>query len=134
MAELIEKVLVAQGGGPTAVINQSLVGVVLEARKFPQVTRVYGALNGIQGIVDQNLIDLTQETTHNLEQVAATPSSGLLSTRVKPDAAFCERVFETLRAHNVRYFFYIGGNDSSCLLYTSPSPRDATLSRMPSSA
>jgi 6-phosphofructokinase 1 len=113
MAKLEGKVVVAQGGGPTAVINQSLVGVVAEARKFPQVTRVYGALNGVKGIVGEDFMDLTQETTHNLEQVAITPSSGLLSTREKPDEEYCARIFKVLKAHDVRYFFYIGGNDSS---------------------
>ena len=113
MAKLEGKVVVAQGGGPTAVINQSLVGVVVEARKFPQVTRVYGAVNGVQGIVNEEFMDLTQETTHNLEQVAATAASGILSTRDKPDEEYCQRIFKVLRAHDVRYFFYIGGNDSS---------------------
>jgi len=107
------KVLVAQGGGPTAVINQSLVGVVLESRKFSQVTRVYGALNGLEGIVDEKFLDLTQETTHNLEQVALTPSSALKSTRIKPDADYCKKIFAVLKKYNIRYFFYIGGNDSS---------------------
>ncbi|NLU36616.1 MAG: 6-phosphofructokinase [Clostridiales bacterium] len=107
------KVLVAQGGGPTAVINQSLVGAVLEARKYPQVTRVYGALNGVSGIINEEFLDLTQETEHNLEMVAKTPSSALLSTRDKPDAEYCRKMFEVMRAHDIRYFFYIGGNDSS---------------------
>ncbi len=107
------KVLIAQGGGPTAVINQSFVGAVLEARKFPQVTRVYGALHGVRGIVDEDLVDLTEATTHNLEQVACTPSSGLLSTRDKPDVAYCHEIFEVCRRHDVRYLFYIGGNDSA---------------------
>ncbi|MDD3562137.1 MAG: 6-phosphofructokinase [Candidatus Cloacimonadaceae bacterium] len=107
------KVVIAQGGGPTAVINQSLVGAALEARKFAQVTRVYGALHGVQGIVNEDFVDLTQETTHNLEQVADTPSSALLSTRDKPDEAYCKEIFKVLKAHEVRYFFYIGGNDSS---------------------
>lgn len=111
--ELVGKVLVAQGGGPTAVINQSFVGVVLEARKYAQVSKVYGALNGVEGIVNEDFVDLTQETDYNLRHVAATPSSGLLSTRVKPDKDFCKRVFEVLKAHDIRYFFYIGGNDSS---------------------
>ena len=60
------KVVVAQGGGPTAVINQSLVGVVLESRKFQQVTRVYGAEHGVDGILNENFFDLSQETTNNL--------------------------------------------------------------------
>lgn len=106
------KVLVAQGGGPTAVINQSLVGAVLESRKFPQVTKVYGAIHGVAGIVNEDFIDLTQETTHNLEQVALTPSSALFSTRDKPDEKYCREIFDVLKAHDIRYFFYIGGNDS----------------------
>jgi 6-phosphofructokinase 1 len=107
------KILVAQGGGPTAVINQSMVGVALEARRFQQVTRIYGALHGVRGIVDEDFLDLTQETSHNLELVAATPSSALGSTRDKPDAAYCSRIFEVLRAHEIEHFFYIGGNDSA---------------------
>ncbi len=107
------KVVVAQGGGPTAVINQSLVGVVLESRKFQQVTRVYGAEHGVDGILNENFFDLSQETTNNLEKVAQTPSSALLSTRVKPDVKYCQEMFKVLKAHDVRYFFYIGGNDSS---------------------
>jgi 6-phosphofructokinase 1 len=110
---LVGKVLVAQGGGPTAVINQSLAGVVLESRKFPQVTSVYGASNGVRGIINEDLIDLTQETTHNLEQVAITPSSALFSTRDKPDEKYCQEIFRILKAHDIRYFFYIGGNDSA---------------------
>lgn len=107
------KVVVAQGGGPTAVINQSLVGVVLESRKFNQVSKVYGAINGVSGIINEDFFDLTQETTHNLEQVAVTPSSALFSTRDKPDERYCKEIFKVLKAHNVRYFFYIGGNDSA---------------------
>ena len=110
---LVGKVVVAQGGGPTAVINQSLVGVVLESRKFPQVTSVYGAANGVRGIINEEFVDLTQETTNNLEQVAVTPSSALFSTRDKPDKKYCQEIFRVLKAHDVRYFFYIGGNDSA---------------------
>lgn len=87
MEELKGNVLIAQGGGPTAVINQTLVGIVQEARKFSQCIRIYGALHGVEGIVKEEFLDLTQETSHNLEQVAITPSSALRSTRVKPDAA-----------------------------------------------
>ena len=111
--ELEGKVVVAQGGGPTAVINQSLVGVVLESRKFRQITKVYGAINGVNGIINDNFLDLTQETTNNLERVAVTPSSALGSTRDKPDEKYCEEIFNIFRLHDVRYFFYIGGNDSA---------------------
>ncbi|MDI9509813.1 MAG: 6-phosphofructokinase [Bacillota bacterium] len=107
------KVVVAQGGGPTAVINQSLVGTVLESRKFQQITKVYGAVNGVEGIINEEFLDLTQETTHNLESVAITPSSALFSTRDKPDENYCQEIFKVFKAHNVRYFFYIGGNDSA---------------------
>jgi 6-phosphofructokinase 1 len=111
--KLVGKVLVAQGGGPTAVINQSLVGVVLESRNFSQVTCAYGAVHGVRGILNEDFLDLTQETTHNLEQVAITPSSALFSTRDKPDEKYCREMFQVMRAHDIRYFFYIGGNDSA---------------------
>lgn len=107
------KVLVAQGGGPTAVINQSMAGVVLEARKFRNVELVYGAYHGVSGIISEDFLDLTQETSHNIEMVANTPSSALGSTRDKPDLKYCQEVFRVLKAHGIGYFFYIGGNDSS---------------------
>jgi 6-phosphofructokinase 1 len=107
------KILVAQGGGPTAVINQSLVGVALEARRFQQVQHIYGAMHGVRGIVNEDFLDLTQETSHNLELVANTPSSALGSTRDKPDVPYCKEIFKVLRAHQIGHFFYIGGNDSS---------------------
>ena len=107
------KVLVAQGGGPTAVINQSLVGVVLEARRHHNVRLVYGARHGVRGIVNEDFVDLTQETSHNLELVAGTPASALGSTRDKPDRAYCLEIFKVLQAHQIEHFFYIGGNDSS---------------------
>ena len=106
-------ILVAQGGGPTAVINQSLVGVALEARRFNQVAHIYGARHGVRGIVNEDFVDLTQETSHNLELVANTPSSALGSTRDKPDLAYCQEMLKVLRAHEIEHFFYIGGNDSS---------------------
>ena len=107
------KILVAQGGGPTAVINQSLVGVVLEARRMGPVDRIYGARHGVRGIVNEDFVDLTRETSHNLEMVAATPGSALGSTRDKPDLAYCQEIFKVLQAHEIEHFFYIGGNDSS---------------------
>jgi 6-phosphofructokinase 1 len=110
---LREKVLVAQGGGPTAVINESLVGAVIESRKIPTVERVYGAYHGVRGIINEDFLDLTRETTHNLEMVAKTPTSALGSTRDKPDEKYCAEIFKVLRAHGIETFFYIGGNDSS---------------------
>ena len=107
------KILVAQGGGPTAVINQSLVGVALEARRFPGIAHVYGARHGVRGIVNEDFVHLTQETSHNLEMVANTPGSALGSTRDKPDEKYCQDIFKVLKAHEIGHFFYIGGNDSS---------------------
>ncbi len=110
---MARRILVAQGGGPTAVINQSLVGVALEARRFPDISHVYGALHGVRGILNEDLIDLGQETGPNLEAVAATPAAALGSTRDKPDRKYCQEIFKVLRAQEIDTFFYIGGNDSS---------------------
>ncbi|MCE5231140.1 6-phosphofructokinase [bacterium] len=110
----VGNMVIGQSGGPTVVINQSLIGAVLEARRHKKVIqRVYGALHGVQGILKQELIDLTDEPKANLELVAGTPASALGSVRKKPSAEECRAMFEILKAHNVRYFFYIGGNDSA---------------------
>jgi len=105
--------LIAQSGGPTAVINQSLVGAVLEAKKHPAIKNIYGALHGIQGILDENLINLKRESKTTLETVANTPSSALGSVRRKPTPEDCIGIFNVLEKYNIRYFFYIGGNDSA---------------------
>ena len=67
----------------------------------------------MRGIVNEDFVDLTQETSHNLELVAGTPSSALGSTRDKPDLKYCQEIFKVLQAHEIEHFFYIGGNDSS---------------------
>jgi 6-phosphofructokinase 1 len=77
------------------------------------VERIYGARHGVRGIVNEDFVDLTQETSHNLEMVASTPGSALGSSRDKPDMKYCQQIFEVLRAHEIAHFFYIGGNDSS---------------------
>lgn len=113
MDRLTGNAIIAMGGGPTAVINQSLVGAVLQARQYPHITEFYGAYRGVQGLVEEELVNLTVATRHNLELVASTPGAGIRSTRDKPDEEYCARIFEVCKAHNVRYFFYIGGNDSA---------------------
>lgn len=113
MGKITGKAVIAQGGGPTAVINQSLVGAALECRKFSQITHVYGARHGVSGIVNEDFVDLSQATSNNLEHVGMTPASALGSTRDKPDADYCHRIFDTFKKYDIRYFFYIGGNDSS---------------------
>lgn len=107
------KVLVAQGGGPTAVINQSVVGVVKAARALPGVEHVYGALHGVSGIVNEDFLDISNETDSNLDAIGNTPCAALGSTRDKPDAKYCKEIFKVLKAHEIGTFFYCGGNDSS---------------------
>jgi len=105
--------LIAQSGGPSMVINQSLAGAVLAARELKEVGRIYGALHGIQGILDENFINLRKESKATIEAVALTPSSALGSVRRKPTPADCQSIFKVLRKLDIRYFFYIGGNDSA---------------------
>ncbi len=105
--------IVAQSGGPTAVINQSLVGVVETLRNDDRFGKVFGARHGVAGMVADDLVDLSSISQNQLDLVAATPSAALGSSRDKPDKAYCERIFEKLRDRDIRYFFYIGGNDSA---------------------
>jgi len=107
------KLVIAVGGGPTAVINQFLTGAVLEARLFPQIERIYGARYGVRGIVNEDFVDLSAESRANLEAIAATPSSALGSTRDKPDLAYCRNIFASLKAHGASWFLYIVGNDTA---------------------
>lgn len=113
LKELKGNMLIAQSGGPTAVINQTLVGAVLEARKHGCIEQVLGAKHGIQGILNEDFVNLGRESAANLEKVAHTPSSALGSVRKKPTAEDCAAIFAVLKKYNVRYFFYIGGNDSA---------------------
>ena len=105
--------VVAQSGGPSMVINESLVGAVLEARKSARIGKVLGARHGILGILGDDYVDLRKPSVRKLRAIAETPSSALGSCRKKPDAEDCRKIFEAFRAKNVGYFFYIGGNDSA---------------------
>ncbi len=105
--------LIAQSGGPSMVINQSLIGAVLAAKASDKIDHIYGALHGIQGIFDEDFIDLRAEPEEVLLQVAQTPSSALGSVRRKPTSDDCKAIFTILAKHNIRFFFYIGGNDSA---------------------
>jgi 6-phosphofructokinase 1 len=111
---------IGQSGGPTAVINQSLAGVVegLKAglAASGKVKRILGMRHGVRGLVksgSDGLVDLTGINAAKLEAIARTPSAALGSTRDKPDEAYCERILAGARANDIRYFFYIGGNDSA---------------------
>src|SRR5947208_16430894 len=120
MPELVGNLLVAQSGGPTAVINASLAGVVQEAGKHQCIEEIYGGLNGILGILNEELVDINEEKARTIEGLKHTPAAALgtcrykIDFKTKPDLAArdMDRLFEVFQAHNIRYFFYIGGNDS----------------------
>ncbi len=105
--------VIAQSGGPSMVINASLVGAVLEARASDKIGKILGARHGILGILGDDYIDLRKPTVKKLEAIAETPSSALGSCRKKPTADDCKAIFDAFRKRNVGYFFYIGGNDSA---------------------
>lgn len=109
--------LIAQSGGPSMVINQSLVGAVLEAGKHKNIAKIYGARHGIKGILEEDFINLRKESLSTLEKIAKSPSSALGTVRKKPSSEDCSEIFRILLKHNVRYFFYIGGNDSAETVY-----------------
>jgi 6-phosphofructokinase 1 len=113
MAELVGNVLVGQSGGPTAVINASVAGIVAEALNHECIEEVYGALNGVLGILQEDLIDLASESQQQIRALRHTPGAALGTCRYKlKKQSDYERVLEVFKAHNIRYFFYIGGNDS----------------------
>ena len=111
--ELIGNCLVAQSGGPTAVINASVAGVVSEALNHECIEEIYGGMNGVLGILKEELIDLAEESQQNIRGLRYTPASALGTCRfkLKRDQEY-ERIIEVFEAHNIRYFFYCGGNDS----------------------
>ena len=120
MAELVGNLLVGQSGGPTAVINASLAGVLQEAGKHECIEEIYGGLNGILGILNEELIDINEQKAKTIEGLRYTPAAALGTCRYKIDfkkkpekaAKEMDRLFEVFKAHNIRFFFYIGGNDS----------------------
>ena len=113
MSKPTGNVLIGQSGGPTAVINQSLVGLIETLVDDPKIGEVYGAVHGIQGVLKDKLVDLRREKRSTLEAVARTPCAALRSVRKKPTREECVQILAALRKHHVRYFFYIGGNDSA---------------------
>ena len=105
--------VIGQSGGPTSVINQSLVGVVQAVQQAGHIGGLLGSRHGVRGVVNSDFVDLSTVPGELLERIAATPSSALGSTRDKPDAEYCGRILESLKKQDARYFFYIGGNDSA---------------------
>jgi len=111
--ELEGNCLVAQSGGPTSVINASLAGVVAEALNHECIEEIYGGLNGVLGILNEQLVDLAAESQQTIRGLRHTPGAALGTCRykLKKQSDF-DRVLQVFEAHNIRYFFYAGGNDS----------------------
>src|SRR3954465_13898512 len=120
MAELVGNLLVGQSGGPTSVINASLAGVIQEAGRHEGIEELYGAANGILGILNEDFIDINEQKAKSISGLRYTPAAALGTCRYKLDfkknpekaGKDMDRLFEVFQAHNIRYFFYIGGNDS----------------------
>lgn len=112
MAKLRGTAVVAHGGGPTAVINASLAGVIEERQQHHEITALYGARYGIKGVLEEDFIDLDREDPELVELIGRTPGSALGSCRYKVKEGDYDRILEVFKAHDVRYFFYTGGNDS----------------------
>jgi len=117
MAELKGACIIGQSGGPTSVINASAYGVIRTALDNPNITNVYGAEHGIVGVLNDRLFDMGKEDPKELELLKFTPSSALGSCRYKmkdpdEDDTDYKRILEVFQKHDVRYFFYNGGNDS----------------------
>ncbi|MEX0956449.1 MAG: diphosphate--fructose-6-phosphate 1-phosphotransferase [Rhizobiaceae bacterium] len=106
-------IVIAQGGGPTAVINQTMAGAVIAAKRRDPNVRVLGALHGVRGVRDGNFVDLGALPEDHLLRIAGTPSAALGSTRDKPDAAYCEKALAGLKKAGASAFIYIGGNDTA---------------------
>jgi 6-phosphofructokinase 1 len=117
MGKIKGNMLIAQSGGPTVVINQSLIGAIIEAKKHDEIKEIYGSLYGIKGILEGNIIDLKKEKLSDLKKVAYTPCAALGSVRKKPTDEECIEIFKNMQKYNIRYFFYIGGNDSAETAY-----------------
>jgi 6-phosphofructokinase len=108
--------VVAQSGGPSPVINNSLRGIIETARELSEIGTVYGGRHGIEGVLKEELLDLTVQPAEEVSLLRFTPAAGSIGTcryKLKPaQTEDFERVIEVLRAHCVGYFLYIGGNDS----------------------
>ncbi len=106
-----KNILIAQGGGPTNVINQSLVGIIKQEKK--NKSKIFGSLNGVNGIINNHFLSLNKFSEKDLKIIANTPGAALGSTRDKPDEKYCKEILKILKTKKISKFYYIGGNDSS---------------------
>jgi 6-phosphofructokinase len=105
--------IVSQSGGPTGVINASLVGVIEQVKKHSKIDKLYGAIHAVRGMANEDFVDLTDISPERLDAIAASPSAALGSSRDKPDAEYCSKILKVFKKYDIEYFFYIGGNDSA---------------------
>ena len=111
--ELVGNCLIGQSGGPTAVINASVAGVVAEALNHACIEEVYGSLNGVLGLLNEDFVDLAAESQQAIRGLRYTPGAALGTCRAKlKKPADYDRVLEVFKAHNIRYYFHIGDADS----------------------
>lgn len=110
---LKQNAIIGQSGGPTSVINQSLAGVIEETRRHPEIEYLYGAIHGVAGMLENKMVNLLKENPRTLDIVAQTPSAALGSIRMKPTKEECALLFSNFKKLNIRYFYYIGGNDTA---------------------
>ena len=114
-----KNLLVAQSGGPTAAINATLAGVIRMAKEREEIDKVYGGLHGIQGILEEHFVDLSEkiDSEETLSRLSRTPAAALGSCRfklkdIKEDDSQYQQIVDIFHQHNIGYFIYIGGNDS----------------------
>jgi 6-phosphofructokinase 1 len=119
--------VIAQGGGPTAVINQTVAGAAIAARRRDPGAKVLGARHGVRGIRDGRFIDLSALTEDDLRRLGDTPNAALGSTRDKPDEAYCARILDGLQKAKADAFIYIGGNDTAGTLQILAASADRDI-------
>ncbi len=109
----MKNIIIGQSGGPTRVINQSLIGAVREAMGSDEIGKILGMKHGITGVFEEDFVDFREYSDEQLEVVANTPGSALGSCRHKPTPEDCAKIFEVFKKHEINFWFYIGGNDTA---------------------
>lgn len=127
MSQPVGNAVIAQSGGPTVVINSSLAGVVEAIQETGLAGSIYGARHAVKGMLSGDFVDITDLSGAKLDLIAGTPGAALGSSRDKPDEEYCQKIFQQLAEKDIRWFFYIGGNDSSdtCRIISEVAARDA---------
>ncbi|WP_242975976.1 6-phosphofructokinase [Desulfosporosinus sp. FKB] len=126
--------LIVHGGGPTAVINASLYGAITEAQKHPEISGVYGAVSGVEGIVQKQLIDFSRVPSADIQRLLNTPASAIGTSRKKLSGEDYERIIQILKELKVKYLLFNGGNgsmDTCGKIYELAKPEDIRVLGIP---